>query len=231
MKKKPLIILATLIAITLAGLGFLSYGNPQVHKYVYMWQAYVWPAERIVRPYLTNSELETAISRPPENYTGEFRVWNKGGTLKISRRMVSGKVLRYQYYFDNGNLKMEQNISSQRLIHGVVKHFYTNGQLKDFSVFVAGERTGFQLYYRESGIVRAVLSFRNGTYFGIQKNFDDFGELEILTLWDGRGQNRELNGTRIFDDVAKIDLRPQYAKEIAAFEAELKKFEKEHGLK
>jgi len=37
--------------------------------------------------------------------------------------------------------------------------------------------------------------------------------------------------TLVFHDWNGIDVRKEYAKEIAAFEAELAKFEKEHGLK
>ena len=43
LKKFQFTIIVLVVLITT--IGFLCYGNPQSNKYVYIWQAYVWPAE------------------------------------------------------------------------------------------------------------------------------------------------------------------------------------------
>ena len=53
-----------LVAVCLAALAVLRFGNPQWHRWVFMFQAYVWPRRQ---------------PEPPKGFTGVWRTWYPSG--------------------------------------------------------------------------------------------------------------------------------------------------------
>lgn len=78
MKKKIYWGLGIMFTLTLAFFAFLSWGNPQSSRIVYMWQAYVYPGAK------------SNIHRPPPGYTGDWNIWGRSGNLLLASEWVEG---------------------------------------------------------------------------------------------------------------------------------------------
>lgn len=76
--KKTLLLalVLTLLGVSIAGVAVLRFGNPQWHKYIYLFQAHVWPGEE---------------PQPPSDFTGTWRAWWKNGQLRESIDFRNGR--------------------------------------------------------------------------------------------------------------------------------------------
>jgi len=74
-----LIVLPTLLASPFV--AYLFFGNPQSSKYVYMTQAYIWPAERTsIDEILNGSFTCPTLAIPPNDFIGTWYNWTSSGT-------------------------------------------------------------------------------------------------------------------------------------------------------
>jgi len=195
----------------------LARGNVQHSKWIYMFQYYVYPKMDI--------PVEKMI---PNNYTGIWNFWHENGNIC------------YEYHYENGDLKIyifsneggDRVQKSYYMDEGHVEidlSYYESGNLKHVLGKSNNEKDSISIDYFENGSISGVGILRvdedeNELYHFYQSNYDN-GKVDVI--------NYSKNGSEvvIFDEEDSIDLRPQYAKEIAEFEAELAAFEKEHGLK
>ncbi len=90
-----------LVALIVAGVMF--FGPPQLHKWIYMTQAYVYPRKGIREMHLDilNSDYNISLI-PPSNYSGTWLTWYKSGKLASKRQYAQGQVIRMIAYYESG---------------------------------------------------------------------------------------------------------------------------------
>lgn len=81
---KTMIGVAGIAALLTASLFVVfTWGNPQWSKYIYIWQAYYFPADGSLIS-------EHGMFFPPKNYTGEYTVWYDNGQMGGSGMVTNG---------------------------------------------------------------------------------------------------------------------------------------------
>lgn len=63
----------------------MSFGNSQWSKYIFIWQAYYYPADGSLVG-------EHGIWSVPANYSGSYRIWYKNGVLGAVMAVKNGEV-------------------------------------------------------------------------------------------------------------------------------------------
>ena len=105
--------MAALAFIAMIFIAFLciSYGNPQAHKYVYMWQAYIWPAKTDKNfKILSFAPEKPKVFFSSSNYTGTWRTWYRDGQLETEKELVNGEYHGFNRdYSKSGQLRSEIN--------------------------------------------------------------------------------------------------------------------------
>jgi len=96
----------------------------------------------------------------------------------------------------------------------------------DGFIFPSENYDGVWRQWHDNGKLSNLSIYESGRKMGVSKIFYYDGTLLVMEY-----RTKKIPFTYIYSIPNKIDLRPQYAKEIAEFEKELAKFEKEHGLK
>ena len=203
---------------------FLSYGNPQFSKYVYLWQTY------ILQENVTYQGENPVLDRS-HDFTGTWREWYASGALSTEAEYKDGVPNGiFKSWNEDGSLSMQWNMVNGQL-HGQSFTFYKNGQKEKCIEYNMGKEDGMALYWSKDGQLQYVQKYKNDLPIGIANYFTNRGKLKKIEYWDGKTEFDNIPSKIIYDPSKSIDLRPQYAKEIAEFEAELAKFEAEHGIK
>lgn len=239
-----------LVFVIVVIFSFLSFGNPQINKYVYMFQAYVFPKH------------EGGWIEPELNYKGTWKYWSASGHLKtVEEKYFYSNSLPYQnntvvrkklrrmfpelsnedcqkskwhYLFKKQILgeKIEGPLLSNRFsgMWRVWDNVDNKIVLLWEAMFLEGRMEGISKTYHINGQIDKVSRHKNGAPYGIELIHDSNGALELMKIWHGKKNNSDFKIIETIYDASKsIDLRPQYTKEIAEFESELAKFEQ--GLK
>lgn len=84
-RKKVAICIGSTLFFMLMLFVFISYSNPQRHKYIFMWQAYYYPADGSL-------VSEFGTWDPPTDYTGTWRIWYDNGVLGVIAEVKDGVV-------------------------------------------------------------------------------------------------------------------------------------------
>lgn len=102
--------LLVFLALSIAGTaGLLRYGNPQWHRYIFMFQAFVYPGEpdRLILPKVSDYDAAMAspsLVRLPSRYTGIWRQWDEKGRLQSHETYVDGLLEGEAYsWFNSGD--------------------------------------------------------------------------------------------------------------------------------
>ncbi len=148
--KKLYAIFISLIVQALITLYFLTYGNPQSSKYIFMWQCYVYPAKYDVPKPENNLWRNPATGKyerlsmsfwvptingyikseePSDNYTGNWKAWHKNGNLAFEAEHVDGPR------------------------HGLMRDYYEDGSLRSRNTYVKNKIRGWSLMYLNSGVL------------------------------------------------------------------------------
>jgi len=191
----------------------------------------------------------------------EEALYENGNLVGVQKRFNRNGKLIYRKYFENNDYYefylyryFERNQKNGHA-HGVQRMFHDSGKKMAEYYYFDGKQHGKEVRYNEMGILRYEAVYKNGLLSGIVKTyydsgnirnvsqyakgrcvglfinyFEETGDLEEIQIWNDK-KDKVDNSKIIYSKVENVDLRSQYAKEIAEFEAELAKFEKEHGLK
>ncbi len=128
-----------LVAFLGAGLIFLGalcwaciqHGNPQWHKQIYLYQTY------------TMKHNGGQPLNVPKTYTGEWRTWNKNGSLQSSYLLQNGKFLKATTYTSKGKRENFINFSNPSDI--VWTRYNTDGTVMNKKRYrFAGESDPYQ---------------------------------------------------------------------------------------
>lgn len=211
---KPLKWIVGVFVLAILMLCFLSYGNPQSGKWVYMWQAYVYPKHNHEEVWLNQNN----------DYTGEWRYWSERGTLLGKYDLKNGVVVNSKLYFENGVLKSSMDLKKDFVQEGLTKLFYEDGKLNNCASFYDGQLNGFETYFHKNGQLKSATMSNPEIKFHIQKICDEQGNITEMYYWVGNGFESEQQAICIFHSSKSIDLRSQYTKQLSLFESELKKW-------
>jgi len=106
-------IIGFILIINLGTLAVLRFGNPQWHRWIYVFQCYYWPGHKLemtIGDNLYSSPVFYNFISPPENYTGKWKLWYKNGGLKESVNFNNGKLNGPSvYYFSSGRIRAKIN--------------------------------------------------------------------------------------------------------------------------
>jgi hypothetical protein len=187
MRRKIYIIIALLFVVIVAAILF-CFGNPQWHKHIYMFQAYILP--KIYGP--------VDLPKLPNSFTGTWTDWDKNGN-KISIRSyyksnLHGKTVFYyksgqiksvhhsklgkahgveKFYYKNGKIKLEQ-LWKDHLLDGKSTDWNLNGQKKRETFWKGGAQHGVDIIYNDDGTILAKGEWLSGTpWEGVCEIFDD----------------------------------------------------------
>ena len=148
--KKIKILLAITFILVVAGLCLLSFAPSQTHKYVFMWQAYVYPNQ------LDSDGHEILVySWAAENsYTGSWKSWNKDGSLLFLTSYKDGYPEDiYCSFHENGEV---ENFAHHREgdLEGVSLLYSDNGELKevyfnDKVIYMLGTSVDYRSKYKD----------------------------------------------------------------------------------
>jgi len=65
-------------------------------------------------------------------------------------------------YYDNGNIKQEEQVNQEGKTHGTLKQYHENGQFKNKVNFKDGKREGLWDYYHHNGEFSKKENFKDG---------------------------------------------------------------------
>lgn len=158
------------VVLALATLGILRFGNPQWHKYVYIFQCYYWP-KHVFKPGVLNSSgdpYKYEIS-PPENYSGMWKSWHKNGHLESSGNYIlGGKNGQWGYWLVNSQKFMSGNYL-KGVREGTWKYWHNDEQNLCIGIFKNGEPEDMWIYWNEKGEKEKVVIFKNGKELSTKK--------------------------------------------------------------
>jgi len=196
--KKAYWVVGILVGVVIAGLLLLSFGNPQASKYVYMFQAYVWPAEKNEKA----SHHALVFAKMDKNYSGVRFDWHPNGALFMERQYKNGKQHGFsRTWLKNGELKFECSYREGQL-HGRTRLWDENMQLSSISAYENGKMSYYKMY--KDGHIQLEQNYVNGAFDGFLRRWHENGQLKhevkykndkcygILRQWETDGQLKRL---------------------------------------
>ena len=136
------------LLITILAIGHILFGSCQTSKYHYIVQCYYWPKQ------------EFGIIDVPNNYNGQWRMWNKNGKLQFSCFFINGKA------------------------HGVLKRWHGNGNLRSKDNYFLDKLEGQCFEWNEDGILIKVAYYKDGE-FKKEKTLDPKSG-KLIVAWEAK---------------------------------------------
>lgn len=84
---------------------------------------------------------------------------------------------KFYYWLKTQEVHSTQGYSSGLLLHGEFKAFHKNKQLSQRGFFQKGLKNGEWLYWNRNGVLICIEHWRSGEKYGIEKRFNDDGNL------------------------------------------------------
>jgi len=213
MKKLRLIIGGIFISAAFT-LCLLSFGSPQLGKWVYMWQAYVYPDYNGKRKpsdvNLNGDKFDDYRVPIPNKFSGTWCVWNEEGVFVESTDYLNGfrHGLLLEYSGHDGSLQVVRTMQPVK--------------------FLGDDNVGLFRRYHNSNVRQESLSevdeFESNDLV-FERVFDKNGEVELINFFEPN----EIP-IIIFSKEEGVDKRKEYEKEIKEFENKIAEFEKEFGI-
>ncbi|MHC4252166.1 MAG: toxin-antitoxin system YwqK family antitoxin [Planctomycetota bacterium] len=167
-RRKRLLLMASgaLIAMAIVMLLVLRFGNPQMHRWVYQFQAYVSPGWSGEIPW-------------PGGYSGIWRTWRTNGMPMTEYELENGRVVRrLKYRWHSGTPSEELRHDENGWVHGEYRAWHIEKDvLMMESHFRHGFLHGLHVGYDLSGKVVA----RKWYFMGHEVDERDYAE------WSERG--------------------------------------------
>ena len=152
---------------------FLSFGNPQWSRWVYIFQAYVWR-------WNVPSFSDKSWIAPPVGHTGLWRTWWSNG--KLRSEMCLGSGIRNgicREWHENGVMASEATYANN-IIYGMLSMWYQSGQPSKQGAYIQGKKDGRWIEWNEKGTVVADGQYTNG------KPWDGTFDFGLRTFRNGK---------------------------------------------
>ncbi len=151
----PLMVLRAVPAVVLLGFLVFRYGNPQWHRYIYIFQVHIVP-----RKYKGNVD-RTGVR--PKDFTGVWVDWDRQGNKRDETEyrggVKHGRAIRYRA---DGSVSWKGNYERGRLHGKVTKWWWWSPGVKSEEIhYVHGYREKNTWWDEEDGNVIAEGVFRN----------------------------------------------------------------------
>jgi hypothetical protein len=197
MRKYFLSTLGLMLLLVCAALSVLVFGNPQWHKRVYMFQAFVYP-----------KPVDGRI-HPPANFSGTWIMWDEHGAKSNEREYKNGKLdgkeTRWEnnrkehethyrngefdgttiYWGKTGLVSVVRNFKNGKL-HGAQTTYYENGNKQTEENYVEGRLDGKTTNWYRNGQQEAEMFFKNRYRYGIWTYWKEDGTKDGETNWTAR---------------------------------------------
>jgi len=137
--RKVYIAIAATLILTFSVFGILRFGNPQSHKYIYIFQCYYWPKAKTKYPvYDLNLQVVGYDIFRPNKFSGKWRTWYKNGILK------------------------EESCFSAGIYDGLSLIWHSNGQMSESINYKKGYYEGSWQSWHENGVKAIAGNYNNG---------------------------------------------------------------------
>jgi len=172
----PLGVILLTVCLLIGVLGVLAFGNPSDHKYIFMFQTYVWPKKK---------------HWWPKNYTGIFRQWWANGQLKCEFHFVKGKLNGKIFsWHENGQIKYEHFHKNDEM-DGKILTWDENGQKRFEGNYLNGREIGKIISWYDNGQKMSECKYKNGIEIGKEVRWHKNGQKESETDWISEGQGEK----------------------------------------
>ena len=184
-RRASFLILYGFLAVLLLTLLVLRLGNPQWHKYVYIFQTYVWPKHHM-------GKID-----PPSNFTGVWTRWHRNGMKQYEGTYRDGKrdgpwILwwwdgtRGHYgistpdhhiaWRDNGTKHFEWELENG-VNHGWQREWNSNGGLMSERQCEHGKWEGVSRYWHPNGQKASECTYKDGRVHGKFATWNKDGQI------------------------------------------------------
>ena len=137
--------------------------------------------------YHPNGKVAKQVTYRDGRPDGDVNVYNEDGQLIKKRSYVDGQRSgTWEKYTADGTQKLLEQSYVDGMLEGVVKAWYSNGQLRQESTFVAGKREGLATEWTLAGDKRAELNFKAGKRDGEATVWQRDGRVLEQTYEEGR---------------------------------------------
>lgn len=195
-KCKAFWLCAVPVALIVAVLGVLRFGNPQWHKYVYMCRAYwwySWPAEQ--------DEHSNRYLFVPDNFDGTWKTWNRDGSIRHEWNYKEGNKHGTCVWLYATGRKAHKKNYKDGFLHGTRTDWHPNGQKKSEGEYVKGQEEGTHTNWWPNGQLGARSNHKNGHVDGLSESWYENGQK--WTEWNFK-DNKRHGVSSIYDKSGKI---------------------------
>ena len=202
MKRFLLSALGLILVLACAALGSLAFGNPQWHKRVYMFQAFVYP-----------KHVDGYIKQPP-NFSGTWIMWNRHGNKIAEQDYKNGKLDGKEIWWEGNRKKYEQNYKDGEIdgvqiywgenglasavnnfkngkLHGTQTIYYKNGNKQTEENYVDGKKNGKSTSWYENGQKSEEAFFKDRYRYSVWTYWKEDGTKEDVINWTARYEKGE----------------------------------------
>ncbi len=156
----------------------LRYGNPQICRLIYIFQAYISPKYR------------GGIILPPSEYTGEWVGWYPNGRKMFKMQYKRGKLHgKTQFWYPTGIHQYTTYFSHGRK-NGNDIRWYLNGVKWQEKVFADDIVIGNWRCYRENGNLSLSMWLCNGKIYGPKISIDMNNKITLTYYLNGKKVTR-----------------------------------------
>ena len=173
-RRRLYIILAAVAAVPLIVLAVFRFGNPQWHRYFYMFQSYVW----VVGDFENAEDGDPTMTfmKPPPGYTGTWRQWSSEGRLLTEVAYVDGKQNgRASVFLERGYVNVYHMKDGN--FSGPYQEFYPDGSKLLVGALDGRKRVGEWNSWHPNGKPWISCVYVDGLYHGEWTRRDKSGEL------------------------------------------------------
>ena len=157
--KKIYYFLATLLITGIITFCYMSFGNLQSNKYVFMFQCYTLPEIMGDEPVMLDvpaSSKKKAHQRRlypmhiiPKDYAGVWRVWSRNGVL--TRKISVSKGIQVDCalsFYESTGSKKNEYLYSKANKETINKYYFEDGTLEKIVLIMDGKRSSTFIFLR-----------------------------------------------------------------------------------
>lgn len=145
--RSVLVSVLTLVAAAIAVLLIMFLGSPQLCKYSYMLQAYVWPAQY------------DGYVPIPSDYSGDWLEWYPNGTIRAKGSVVSGRQNGIWCNWEEGEALVSRSRFKDGRLDGDIRTWEGSGHAGWQGHYTKGMPTGTWLKLIDDGTIVLERSF------------------------------------------------------------------------
>jgi antitoxin component YwqK of YwqJK toxin-antitoxin module len=134
-----------------------------------------------------NGKVAKEVTYKDGRPDGEVKLFNEEEKLVARREYAAGlRTGTWETYSDDGEQKLREENYKDGKADGAFRTWYTNGQLRQETTFVAGKLEGLATEWTRVGDKRAEVNFKNGLKDGVSKLWQADGKVVEQNFAEGK---------------------------------------------